>query len=96
MPSPNHNGALTAEDYLSIFRIVFSKELHAIIFSVDHKSDLAELSRADKRKIEENHAEIAEAAANYFIENNGSNLEDEKAVDKLIKKSILKALRDFE
>ncbi len=95
MQSPNQNGLLTADDYLLIYCNVFNQELHGIISSGDYKPYLADISRTNKRKIKENHERLAEIAANYFIQNDGSDLEDESAVEKLFRESISYAIREI-
>lgn len=95
MQSPEQNSLLTTDDCFVLYRNIFLQELHAIITSRDYKPVYADLSREDRRKIEENHKEIAEPAVNYFIDNNGADLVDESAVNNLFKKSILNALKKF-
>jgi len=93
MPSSINKAQLGAEDYLALYRTVFLYELQAIISSNDYKSRYANFNRDDKKKIKENNKGIAEIAANYFIKNNGANLDDINIVDKLVVKSIQFALK---
>lgn len=95
MQSPTRNSRVTADDCKALYCNIFSQELHAIISSRDYKSRYANLTREDRRKIKENHKEIADNAVRYFIDNNGADLVDEGAVNNLFEESILKALEIF-
>jgi hypothetical protein len=95
MQSPTHHSRVTADDCRALYYNIFFQELHAIISSRDYKSRYANLSREDRRKIKENHKEMADNAVRYFIDNNGADLVDERAVNNLFEESILKALEIF-
>ncbi len=95
MPSPNQNTPINADDCFALYHNIFFDQLHAILSPKDYKSRYANLSREDKRKIKENHKELAEVAVKYFLDKNGDVLEDENAVDNLFEESILNALEIF-
>ncbi len=83
----------STDDSFLLYKNIFQDELYALIKSREH--DRFPLNSNERRIIRNNNEEMAEYAARHFINNHGTNLDDEDIVQAAIDETIRAALRHF-